>query len=212
MPYINDEWKVNRRLTVNLGVRYDWASNATERHNKLANVTDPLHNTNFVPVPNVMPNNPTNKNFAPRVGFAYDPFPDHKTSIRGGFGTFYNVMTAHIWLNPYWTTGPYVTATVVNPSWPVPFSGGTTNAVPSANQFGLSYVDRLSTPYMMQYNLSIQREVASGTIVSIAYVGSRGVHLIGTKDYNYPLLVNGDRKSTRLNSSHTDISRMPSSA
>jgi len=191
MPYINDEWKFNRRLTLNLGVRYEWLSNPGERHNNLTNVTNVATNTTWVPVPTVMPNNPTTKNFAPRIGFAYDPFDDHKTSIRGGFGMFYNELTAHIWLNTYWGNGPYINAQVVNPSWPVPFSGGTTTAVPSVTQFGLNYMSTMHTPYMMQYNLSVQREVARGTIFSAAYVGSKGVHLIYSADANAPQKING---------------------
>lgn len=191
MPYINDDWKVTRRLTLNLGVRYEWMSNPSVRHGLSTNVTNVLTNTNFQPVSTVMPNNPTTKNFAPRIGFAYDPFNDHKTSIRGGFGMFYNELTAHIWLDTYWAQLPYVSATVTNPSWPVPFSGGATPPLPTAGQFGLSYVNVMHTPYMMQYNFSIQREIAKQTIFTVAYVGSKGVHLISQSDYNFPELING---------------------
>jgi hypothetical protein len=166
-------------------------SNPGIRHNLLTAVTNVLADTNYVPVSTVMPNNPTNKNFAPRIGFAFDPFNDHKTSIRGGFGMFYEELTAHIWLNSYWTNLPYVSLTVTNPTWPVPFSGGSTPALQTAGQFGLSYVNVMHTPYMMQYNFSIQREVAKGAIFTIAYVGSKGVHLIGQSDYNFPELING---------------------
>ena len=195
MPYINDEWKITRKLTLNLGVRYEWLSNPGERHNNLTNVTNLRTNTNFVPVPTVMPNNPSTKNFAPRIGFAYDPFPNHKTSIRGGFGMFYNELTAHIWLNSYWSNAPYQSVTVTptsatdNLGWPVPLSGGAISAgVPTTGQFGLDYFDHLRTPYMMQYNLSVQREIARGTVFSVAYVGSKGTHLISTRDYNFPVL------------------------
>jgi Carboxypeptidase regulatory-like domain/TonB dependent receptor len=199
MPYINDEWKISRKLTLNMGVRYEWLGNPGERHGRLSNVTDVATNSNWVTVPTVMPNNPSNKNFAPRVGFAYDPFPDHKTAIRGGFGMFYNELTAHIWLNNYWGTLPYQSVTVSNLTllptiFPNIFANGIPpGAVPQAVQFGLLYRNDtpLHTPYMMQYNLSIQREVAQGTIVSVAYVGSKGVHLIGDRDYNFPVQVNG---------------------
>ena len=204
MPYINDEWKVTRKLTLNLGVRYEWLSNPGERHNLLSNVTNVLTNTNWVSVPTVMPNNPTTHNFAPRIGFAYDPFPDHKTSIRGGFGMFYNELTAHIWLDTYWSTSPYQALTQTfctatpcaagtsAPTWPVPFAAGNlAGGVPTATQFGLNWTQPLQTPYMMQYNLSIQREIAKGTVFSAAYVGSHGVHLLGQTDANFPLQING---------------------
>ncbi len=191
MPYINDEWKFSRKLTLNLGVRYEWLSNPSLRHDQAYNITDALASTPFVKVPTVLPNNPTTKNFAPRVGFAYDPFPDHKTSIRGGFGMFYNELTAHIWLDPYWANPPLVNNSVPNPKWPVPFSGGGTAAVPVTAQWGLSYLNKIHTPYMMQYNMSIQREVMRNTVFNVAYVGSKGIHLLGSLDYNFPTLING---------------------
>ncbi len=192
MPYINDEWKVNRRLTLNLGVRYEWLSNPGERHNNLTNITDVRNNTTWVPVSTVLPNNPSTKNFAPRIGFAYDPFDDHKTSIRGGFGMFYNEMTAHIWLDAYWTQGPYLTNTLQNPAtFPIPFASGSASGTPAIQQFGLNWASTFHTPYMMQYNLSIQREVAKGTIFSVAYVGSKGVHLLTSADANFPIAING---------------------
>lgn len=104
---------------------------------------------------------------------------------------FYDELTAHIWLDTYWATAPYLSGSVVNPVWPVPFSGGVTPPVPTAQQFGLNYTTPLHTPYMMQYNLSVQREIAKGTVLSVAYVGSRGVHLLGSTDLNFPELING---------------------
>ncbi len=191
MPYVNDEWKFSRRLTLNLGVRYEWLSNPGSRHNLFSNITSVATNTNWVPVPTAMPNNPSNKNFAPRVGFAFDPFADHKTSIRGGYGIFYNELTAHVWLNAYWTSAPYLNGSVPNPAWPVPFSGGATPVVPNTAQFGLNYMSKMHTPYMQQYNLSIQHEIAQGTIFSAAYVGSKGTHLLQAIDQNFPVPVNG---------------------
>ena len=93
MPYFQDDWKVSRKLTVNLGLRWEWASNAIEVHNQLYTITDFRTSTGWTHVSNVMSHNPNWKNFAPRIGFAYDPFADHKTSIRGGFGMFYQLIT-----------------------------------------------------------------------------------------------------------------------
>jgi hypothetical protein len=87
-PYINDDWKVTSKLTLNLGVRYEFQSDPTEVHNNITLVPNPATDTGFVSVPHVTRNNMSLHNIDPRIGFAYDPFADHKTSIRGGFGLF----------------------------------------------------------------------------------------------------------------------------
>lgn len=192
-PYIQDEWKVSRRLTLNLGLRYEWNSNPTEAHDLLHNVTQfssgTILGTGFVPVPTVFANNPTDRNFAPRGGFAYDLFGDHKTSIRGGFGIFYQLLQAKDVLPAYWGATPFVSGTANNPSFPNPFVG-TGPAVPLPSSAQGLYWWTGSTPMDIQYNMNIQREL-SGMILTVGYTGSRGEHLLLPRDYNTPELING---------------------
>ncbi len=191
-PYFNDEWKVTRRLTLNLGLRYEWAANPSEAHNLLSNITDYAAGTGFVSVPNVFKSNPTTKNFAPRVGFAWDPSGNQKTSIRGGFGIFYNLSTGRDFGPAYWLSPPYENSLQMFPtSFPVGFPTGATltPAQPTETQ-GLDWgINR--TPYAMQYNLNIQRDIGAGMVLSVGYVGERGVHLIGSREYNAPEEMNG---------------------
>jgi Carboxypeptidase regulatory-like domain/TonB dependent receptor len=193
-PYVQDEWKVNRKLTLNLGVRYEWVSNPTERLNRLHNFTNITNgivlDTNFVSVPNEFVSNITDRNFAPRLGFAYDPFSDHKTSIRGGFGIFYNLLTGKDVLPAYWLVTPFASANGTNPSFPNPYAGnGVAAPLPTEAQ-GI-YYGAGRTPTTIQYNLNIQRELTQGMILTVGYTGSRGEHLLLTRDYNTPQLING---------------------
>ena len=190
--YAQDDWKVSSRLTVNLGLRYEPMSNPVERNGNLYTIVNFLTDSSFTNVPNVMQTNPSWKNFDPRIGFAYDPFKDHKTSIRGGFGMFHEVLSAGIWgigfiNSPPWNimsqTSPSGTNNVTfqNPQIAgggAPFSIGAPGA-PSLPSTTIGYAWQLNrTPYMEQYNLNIQRELIEGTVLSVGYVGSHGVNLI----------------------------------
>ena len=77
------------KLTVNVGVRYEFITNPTTNVHPLMTLINPPFGT-FQKVPNVFASNPSLKNIDPRIGIAYDPFSDHKTAIRAGFGIFYD--------------------------------------------------------------------------------------------------------------------------
>jgi hypothetical protein len=190
--YGQDDWKVTSKLSVNLGLRYAPMSNPVERSNNLFTVVNFLTDSSFTNVPHVMQTNPSLKNFDPRVGFAYDPFKDHKTSIRGGFGMFHEVLSPGVWgigfiNSPPWRiisqTSPSGTTAVTfqNPSiagGAAPFSIGAPGA-PSLPSTTTGYAWQLNrTPYMIQYNFNIQREIMQGTVLTVGYVGSHGVNLI----------------------------------
>src|SRR5439155_1701224 len=120
--YVQDEWRVRPKLTLNLGLRYNFVSNPVTVKHPLNAITDFVKGTGFVQVPNVFKNNPSLRNFDPRFGFAYDPFNDHKTSIRGGFGVFHNPVQPRTYASAYYFNPPYVLGTVIAPSFPSPFA------------------------------------------------------------------------------------------
>jgi hypothetical protein len=191
-PYIHDEWKIKSTLTLNIGVRYEFATNPTEKQNQLweivnppaapagCDLTKPL--TCFTRVSNVFQNgNPTAKNFDPRVGLAWDPFKDHKTSFRGGFGLFHNLIDYHSYMPSLWSSGSNANVQQAFPTYPFAYS---TIGTPLQDNPAFNYNTNI-TPYVMQWNLTVQREIATGTILSVGYVGSRGVHLMTPRDENY---------------------------
>jgi hypothetical protein len=152
----------------------------------------------FTPVKHVFANNINAENWAPRVGFAFDPFNDHKTSIRGGFGIFHDPVAARIYESGFIGTAPAASfefdnlfgtrAPSFNPCIPDPFAVeagycGWTN--PSPGEFAaVGYQDPNGSPYLMQFNFDVQHQIATGTVLSVAYVGSLGRHEWMQRDEN----------------------------
>jgi hypothetical protein len=197
--YAQDDIHVWPNLSLNLGLRYEVSTVPNEINGKLSAVpapfgqslaTDTIGHTIF--------SNPTLHNFEPRVGFAWDPFGNGKTSIRGGFGMF-GILPLAYELGQFATNAaPFTENTSVTTSTSTAVCGPASNSscalvqgdfpTLAFNKLAQSATAGLSLRiphvephpkrnYVMQWNLAVQRELAPDLTATIAYVGARGVHM-----------------------------------
>ena len=173
--YVQDDIRWRPNLTINLGVRYEMMAGPTEKDSKFANLNSLTDSTPRLG--SFFVNNPTLRNFDPRVGVAWDPFGNGKTSVRAGFGIFDVLPLPYEWFITEDNLAPYSIWLKVSSPGANTFPSGAylptiNTALPSQ-----SYL-QASPPrnYIMQWNLSLQREVLSGLTVTVSYTGARGVH------------------------------------
>ena len=184
-PYIQDDWKVLPKLTLNLGLRWEFTTNPVGSGAPLENVVNPLTDPGFTTVQHAFAQNPNWRNLDPRLGLAYDPFRDHKTSVRAGFGIFHEPVEARTYGLGYDASPPSGFIQVEPPTGGLPFPG--IPAGPYEQAQGVSFRGTKSAPYVIQYNLSVQREIFAHAVASLAYVGSHGVHLFTQENENLPI-------------------------
>jgi outer membrane receptor protein involved in Fe transport len=181
--YVQDDWRFRPNLTLNLGLRYEMSTVIKEAKGKIINLPTidaafPICGIQVTGCAGVGPyfSNPTLRNFEPRVGFAWDPFRNGKTAVRGGFGMF-DVLPML-----------YTTVTLNGRGAPFFAIANSTSglqglfpdkALPANPTHGLEYAYVEPHPhrnYVMQWNLNVQRQLAPSLTAMVGYVGSRGVH------------------------------------
>jgi len=208
--YVQDDWHVSRRLTVNLGLRYDPFYPWKETKGRTEIFSPTAYNqhevsTQFINAPPglLFPGDPgvpqygqlpNYKNFEPRVGFAYDVTGDGKTSLRGGFGMFYDTYQNGIINNRFVDTSPFSVQVNLNPAT-TPFSDpyrGMTNPFPApypppknivfplpdlAASYDVGNGGVYSTPVSYDWNLTVERQLGANWMARAAYVGSHASNL-----------------------------------
>ena len=207
--FVQDDWKATNRLTINLGVRYELFFPSYEVNNKITSF-DPK--TGLMPVADgrlldvnrttgalitVTGTSPignhawalARKNFAPRIGFAYRPFGDNKTVVRGGFGIFNNQIADGNGVSGIYRGIPFRlnqaftnTATQQLATWLNPYPAGT--AVGGFTGIGIVY--DLKTAYVAQWSAGLQRQLLPSLLLDMTYLGSKGTHLPLNYNINQP--------------------------
>ena len=227
--FFQDEWRLNPRFVLTLGIRYEYNTPKSDPQKRQYMLLPGLQSTRdpFSPRGLVFPGDPgtpggisfpDRNDWAPRVGFAWDPFGNGKTSVRGGFGVFYDVLLGQD--NQFQNgTVPLFAAAYIGcptacaePGNPGPGgysflsdpygSSGTINPFPSSalpplNQrnfaalgflpigYNSVFLDpHMRTPYVYQYNLSVQRQIGNGLAAEVGYVGSSSHKLTANVDFD----------------------------
>jgi hypothetical protein len=199
--YFQDIFKFNKRLTLDLGIRWDLYRPATEENNHLANF-DPATATMIFPNQGTTASTlQTNwHDIGPHVGFAYDVTNDGKTSLRAGFGIGYlqlvtqavGTITDRLTENPPFNIaigGAPLIPNIIGPpvqtvSQGIPLTLSPNPAVPPVGANVIYVPHTQPTPYMYQWNFDIQRELSKNLVLDVAYVGTAGVHLTGSTNIN----------------------------
>jgi len=181
--FAQDDWKVLPRLSLSLGLRYEYE----QFPSPFSNLVNPL-----APLTGHMPSD--KNNIGPRIGFAYDIFGDGKTVLRGGYGiyygrvinsTIYNALTATGMPGgqPFFSLSP--TSAVSGPcTLPFPQILGAQPTCPGAKPSIAFFAKNLQNPQIHQTDLTLEHELGWGTVLSVSYLGSMGRSLPGFTDLN----------------------------
>jgi hypothetical protein len=192
-----DNFKVRPNLTLELGLRYDWLMSPSERYDRFV-VFDPV-TRELVRVGSGVDKvyEENNKNFQPRLGIAWDPFGDGKTSVRAAYALLADQPVTNL-----------VTPLAANPplATPLTLTGAVTfqNALALAGAAGLApnNVDQnFQNAYVQSWNLNIQRELGRDLAMTVGYFGTKGTNLRISRNINQP--INGVRPFSNVSNSST---------
>ena len=175
--FIQDDFTFTPNLTVNMGLRYEFITVPTEVGGRLANLDHPLQPALFQGDPYF--ENPSLKNFSPRIGFAWAPFGNGKTSVRGGFGLFFDQIMTPYYSSPISQSLPNIRATVRNRTPGLYNFPNDFDFLPPSDEVrqGPWVIFNPDQPYVMQWSFNIQNEVFPGAVFLIGYSGHRANHL-----------------------------------
>jgi hypothetical protein len=178
--YIQDDWHLRSNLTVNMGLRYEMATVPTDVHNQLANL--PTLSSPSPVLGSPLFQNPTLRNFEPRLGLAYDPFGDGKTSIRAAFGLFDVLPLLYEFEFAQGASAPY---SVVLSEANLPANSFPTLDTSNIQSSELIFAYNPSKPprnYLMGWNLNIERQLTRELSMEVGYIGNRGIHMVDRAD------------------------------
>ncbi|MFN7919538.1 MAG: carboxypeptidase regulatory-like domain-containing protein [Bryobacteraceae bacterium] len=200
--YIQDDWRVTPKLTLNIGLRYEVDGAPVDRPGQVMNFNPARGDFQFPPFSKNSPVYRTDRNnLAPRFGFAWRPFATNKTVARGGYGVYFNKNNYDEFLflpyNPPFgnvlTFTSLSTAPTITLSDPFPTSGASAGA-PTA--YGIA--QDLKIGYVQFYTLGIEQELARNTVFEVSYVGNKSTRLAKGINFNFAPPAAGPIQARRI--------------
>jgi hypothetical protein len=188
--YMTDDWRISTKLSINMGLRWDYTAPITELYNRIVNLDIASGYTAIAPVlpgqtgklsgtsyPSSLVN-PDKRNIAPRIGFAWRPFPKHSTVVRGGFGIYYNTSIYATIANNLAAQPPFAqTLSVASSSAnPLTLQNGfvfPTNTVTNTRAIDPNY----RVGYPMIWQLSVQNDLGHALVGTITLRRTKGTRL-----------------------------------
>jgi outer membrane receptor protein involved in Fe transport len=202
--FLEDTFRATSRLTFNAGLRWDFSGVIAEKRNlgsECVVTAGPTCTLTQLGTGGLSSGlyDPDYKNFAPRLSIAYDAFGKGKTIVRAGWGIFYDSLYQSQFLTNSVNNSSYAYGPFLNPFGPAAvtlvtsLATGTLTAgvpifaAPTAPSGDITTVNRrLRTPYMYNFNLNIEQQLASKVALQVGYVGSAGHRLLRFRDINQP--------------------------
>jgi len=210
--FVQDDYRFSPRLTLSLGLRWSYFGQPTESNGLLSNFDPSSYDPSAAPAidrasGNIVASSVTLpytngiivsgknspfgskiaqddwNNLGPRIGIAWDPLGDGKTSVRAGYGIFYDATNMGLYESTIFRNPPFVqSVTYSNAPFDNIASGTPPGTVSTVFARGTQLPNR--TPYMQDWTLSLQRQLPMGVVLEATYSGSKGTHLIGIVDIN----------------------------
>lgn len=198
--FVEDDWKVTPQLTLNLGLRYDFATPAYEGKNRMADFNPDTGSLMFARGGSLQDRTivqPNKRNFGPRIGFAYSIDP--KTVVRGGYGIYYTLLERigsedELALNPpslinkalASSTSPVLTPSV---GFPSNFLDPSTVDFNNLTAFHIRSVPVDDPdPMVQQWSFGVQRQIGINWVGEVDYIGTHSTHLDVIRNYNQPII------------------------
>ena len=208
--FVQDNWRVRRDLTISGGLRYELTSPPVDAGDR-ANIYDPATGTLVAVGTGGVPRagyESDRNNVAPRVGLAWTPGTDERTVIRGAYGLYYNQgalapSEGLYFSDPYFHLDFFFPIPgLVNLSLFDPFPAD--YPLPSP-QSGFTFQRDLRTPMLHHWSAGVQRQLGASRTLEIAYVASKGTHLMTGRDLNQPLQASPQPFNPRPNPAFNDV-------
>lgn len=189
--YAQDDFKLNSRFTLNLGLRYEFVTTPFEVNGLGSNVRNILTSTNYTVGPLFSNPSVSWRSLSPRVGFAWDTSGNGKLAIRGSFGIFDEPLVPNTWKFGSNSSPPgTVLASATNVSFPnfyaqslLPVLATTTVPASAISNATMNY-QVPSNPYLMKWSLSLERQLGPSMVFSAMYLGNRANHIGAAVDFN----------------------------